>query len=128
MTLYSNCFCNEAIKSVVLFPAHDGRWPPFRYIFCAQSEKSVKMSRGTGSLRVASQGLSCLFLKLSSAVYPDPASRPYTEHVRTTLGAYQNDDLMKMSHFVANLNGLFDATLDIIMFGCFSQPRLLIAN
>ena len=63
------------------------------------------MSRGTGSLRVASQGLSCLFLKLFLAVYPEPASRLYTEHVKTTLGAHYNGDLIKMNHFFANLNG-----------------------
>ena len=33
------------------------------------------MSRGTGSVRVASQGLSCPFLKTVAAVFPDPTDR-----------------------------------------------------
>ena len=43
----------------------DRVWPPIghKHIFCAQSETSIRMSRGTGSLRVASHGLSRLSLK-----------------------------------------------------------------
>ena len=43
--------------------------------FCAQSETSIRMSRGTGLLRVASQGFSQPFLKTLAAVYPDPTDR-----------------------------------------------------
>ena len=35
------------------------------------------MSHGTGSLRVASQGLSRLFLKTFTAVFPDLTDRPW---------------------------------------------------
>ena len=43
--------------------------------FCAQSETSIRMSRGTGLLIVASQGFSQPFLKTLAAVYPDPTDR-----------------------------------------------------
>ena len=43
--------------------------------FCAQSETRVRISRGTGSVRVASQGLSRPFLKTVTAVFPDPTDR-----------------------------------------------------
>ena len=43
--------------------------------FCAQSETRVRMSRGTGSVSVASQGLSRPFLKTVAAVFPDPTDR-----------------------------------------------------
>ena len=51
-------------------------WLPIGHknIFCAQSETSIRMSNGTGLLRVESQGLSRQFLKSFSAVYPDPHS------------------------------------------------------
>ena len=51
-------------------------WLPIGHknIFCAQSETSIRMSNGTGLLRVESQGLSRQFLKPFSAVYPDPHS------------------------------------------------------
>ena len=54
-----------------------GCWPPIGHknTFCAQSETSIRMSRGTGLLRVASQGLSHPFLKTLVAVYPDPTNR-----------------------------------------------------
>ena len=42
---------------------HNRYWP------CAQSQTSIRMSRGTGSLGVASQGLSRLFLKTFAAVF-----------------------------------------------------------
>jgi len=42
---------------------HNRCWP------CAQSQTSIRMSRGTGSLGVASQGLSRLFLKTVAAVF-----------------------------------------------------------
>ena len=35
------------------------------------------MSRGTGLLRVASQGLSSPFLKTFAAIIPDPTDRPW---------------------------------------------------
>ena len=35
------------------------------------------MSRGTGLLRLASEGLSHLFLKTFAAVFPDPTDRPW---------------------------------------------------
>ena len=35
------------------------------------------MSRGTGLLRLASQGLSHPFLKTFAAVFPDPTDRPW---------------------------------------------------
>ena len=35
------------------------------------------MNRGTGSLRIASQGLSCPFLKNFTFIYPDPTDRPW---------------------------------------------------
>ena len=38
---------------------------------------SIRMSWGTGSLRVASQGLSRAFLKTFAAVLPDPTDRPW---------------------------------------------------
>ena len=37
---------------------------------------TIRMSRGTGSLTVASQGLSRPFLKTFTAVFPDPTDRP----------------------------------------------------
>ena len=46
-------------------------------IFCAQSETSVGMSRGTVSLRVASQGLARPFLKTFAAVFLDPTDHPW---------------------------------------------------
>ena len=51
-------------------------WLPIGHknIFCVQSETSIRMSNGTGLLRVESQGLSRQFLKPFSAVYPDPHS------------------------------------------------------
>ena len=51
-------------------------WLPIGHknIFCAQSERSIRMSNGTGFLRVEPQGLSRQFLKPFSAVYPDPHS------------------------------------------------------
>ena len=45
--------------------------------FCAQSQTSVRMSRGTGLLRVASHGLSHPFLKTFTAVFPDLTDRPW---------------------------------------------------
>ena len=53
-------------------------WPLIgrKNIFCAQSEASIRISRGTGLLRVASQGLSHQFLKTFTAVFPDPTDRP----------------------------------------------------
>ena len=45
-------------------------------IFCAQSDASIRISPGTGLLRVASQGLSHPFLKAFAAVFPDPTDRP----------------------------------------------------
>ena len=42
---------------------HNRYWP------CAQSQTSIRMSRGTGSSAVASQGLSRLFLKTFAAVF-----------------------------------------------------------
>ena len=41
-----------------------------------QSETSIRMSRGTGLLRVATQKLSRLFLKTFAAVFPDPTDGP----------------------------------------------------
>ena len=46
-------------------------------LFCAQSEKSIPMSPGTGSLRVVSQGFCRPFLKTFAAVYPHPTDRPW---------------------------------------------------
>ena len=43
--------------------------------FCAQSETSIRMSRATGLLRVASQGFSQPFVKTLAAVYPDLTDR-----------------------------------------------------
>ena len=40
--------------------------------FFAQSQTNIRMSRGTDSLRVVSQGLSPPFLKTFAAVFPDP--------------------------------------------------------
>ena len=41
----------------------------------SQSETSIRMSRATGLLRVASQGFSQPFLKTLAAVYPDLTDR-----------------------------------------------------
>ena len=43
----------------------------------AQSHTSIRIGRGTGSLRKASQGLSCPFLKTFAAVFFDPTDRPW---------------------------------------------------
>ena len=49
-----------------------------KIILCAQSQKSIRMSRGTCSLRVTSQELSCPFsVKTFAAVFPDPTDRPW---------------------------------------------------
>ena len=59
----------------------DRCWPPIghkKYIFCAQSEIRIRMSCGSGLLRVASQRLSCPFLKTSTtASFPDPNDLPW---------------------------------------------------
>ena len=44
---------------------------------CDRSLASIRMSRGTGLLRLASQGLSHPFLKTFAAVFPDPTDRPW---------------------------------------------------
>ena len=44
---------------------------------CAQSEKWIRLSGGPGSLREASQGLSCPFLKTFAAAFPDPTDCPW---------------------------------------------------
>ena len=50
----------------------------FRDLFIrSQSETNNWMSRGTGSLRVAYQGLSRTFLKTFAAVYTHPTDRPW---------------------------------------------------
>ena len=41
------------------------------------TKASIRTSRKTSSLRVASQGLSHLFLKTFAAVSPDPTDRPW---------------------------------------------------
>lgn len=41
------------------------------------TKASIRTSRGTNSLRVASQGLSYLFLKTFAAVSPVPTDRPW---------------------------------------------------
>ena len=41
------------------------------------TKASIRTSRGTSSLRVASLGLSHLFLKTFAAVSPDPTDRPW---------------------------------------------------
>ena len=43
----------------------------------AQSETSFRVSRVTGPLRVASQAMSCPFLKTFTAVYPYPTDRAW---------------------------------------------------
>ena len=45
--------------------------------YCDRSLASVRMSRGTGLLRLASQGLSHPFWKTCAAVFPDPTDRPW---------------------------------------------------
>ena len=49
----------------------DRFWPPIRKNL-TWSETCISISRGTGLLRVASHGLSRLFLKTFAAVYFDP--------------------------------------------------------
>ena len=55
----------------------------FRFVlFCfvlltSDSETNIRMSRGTASIRVASQGLSRPFLKTFAPVYPHPTDRPW---------------------------------------------------
>ena len=48
----------------------------FGLFFCAQSETSIRLSRGTGSLRVGYWRLSRAFFKTFSAVSRGPADRP----------------------------------------------------
>ena len=59
----------------------DRCWPPIghkKYIFCAQSEIRIRMSCGSGLLRVASQRFSYPFLKTSTtASFPDPNDLPW---------------------------------------------------
>ena len=43
----------------------------------SDSETNIRMSRGTASMTVASQGLSCPFLKTFAAVYPYRTDRPW---------------------------------------------------
>ena len=49
-------------------------WPLIGHknIFCAQSQTSIRISRGTGSF-----GLSCPLLKTFAAVFSDPTDRPW---------------------------------------------------
>ena len=47
-------------------------------IFCAQSEASIRISHGTGLLRVASQGLSHPFLKTSPPFFPTQVTAPWS--------------------------------------------------
>ena len=57
----------------------DRCWPPIGHknIFCAQSETSIRMSCGTGLLRIASQRLSRPLLKTSTiASFSDPNDHP----------------------------------------------------
>ena len=51
-------------------------------LFCfvlltSDSETNIRMSRGTASMTVASEGLSRPFLKTFAAVYPYPTDRPW---------------------------------------------------
>ena len=48
-----------------------------RYFLGELYKTIIRMSRGTGSLTVASQGLSRPFLKTFTAVFPDPTDRPW---------------------------------------------------
>ena len=56
----------------------DGCWSLIGYkiMFGTQSQLSIRVIRGTGSLRVAFQGLSRLFLKTFGAIIPGPTDRP----------------------------------------------------
>jgi len=47
------------------------------FFFRAQSQTNIRMSRGTGLFRVASQGLSRPFLKTFAVNIPDPTDRPW---------------------------------------------------
>ena len=51
-------------------------WPLIGYknIFCALSQTNIRISHGTGSLRVVSQGLPHLFLKTFAAIFPNPTN------------------------------------------------------
>ena len=46
-------------------------------MLASDSETNIRMSRGTGLITEASQGLSRPFLKTFAAVYPDPTDRPW---------------------------------------------------
>ena len=46
-------------------------------LLTSDSETNIRMSRGTASITVASQGLSRPFLKTFAAVYPYPTDRPW---------------------------------------------------
>ena len=54
---------------------HERCWPLIGHK--KQSQTSIRISHGTDSLRVESQGLSCPFLKTFRAVFPDPTDRPW---------------------------------------------------
>ena len=46
-------------------------------LLTSDSETNIRMSRGTASITVASQGLPRPFLKTFAAVYPNPTDRPW---------------------------------------------------
>ena len=72
----------------------------------AQSETSIRLSRGTGSLRLAPQGLSHPFLKTFAAVYPDPTDRPW---------ASEDEVELEFGHFVSKVSVKSGCELSLIL-------------
>ena len=76
------------------------------------------MSRGTGLLRVASQGLSLLFLKTFAAFYHDPTDSPWvSEDVLAVQINWNNRiliDVVKCHHVQITIEKIFFQALQYI--------------
>ena len=82
----------------------------------AQSETSIRLSRGTGSLIVAPQGLYRSFLKNFAAVYPDPTDRPW---------ASEDEVELEFGHFVSKVSVKSGCELSLIVLSYNSLNHLV---
>ena len=71
-------------------------------IFCAQSQTTIQISRGTGSFIVVSQGLSHPFLKTFAALFHDLNDRPWVSEDECHWDCF---DIV--SFFVKNILNMF---------------------
>ena len=78
----------------------DWWWPPIGHknIFCAQSETSIRMSRGTRSLSIASKRLFLSFLKIFAAVFPDPTDRSWVSEDVVVVDQKKWSTVLFLSH------------------------------